>query len=187
MNIDPVVPYSICMVIMCFGLSLFNRHQNKRINNTSTILAAESKGNFVDGLQTLGIGIAAVLLFFVDPDSSLGLLWYTGDFFITLFLVIVSVREPVVIIFNSFREISGGITGDRELINYINGAADEFISPVAEKNRREIVKTGMYIDVKILLDEEITHDMYAALLTAKEDMHANIKQKYENIRISFEF
>ncbi len=187
MNIDPVVPYSICMVIMCFGLSLFNRHQNKRINNTSTILAAESKGNFVDGLQTLGIGIAAVLLFFVDPDSSLGFLWYTGDFFITLFLVIVSVREPVVIIFNSFREISGGITGDRELINYINGAADEFISPVAEKNRREIVKTGMYIDVKILLDEEITHDMYAALLTAKEDMHANIKQKYENIRISFEF
>ncbi len=187
MNIGPVLPYSIAMVILCFGLGLFNKYQNKRINNTSTILTAESKGNFVDGIQTLGIGIAAVLLYFVDINGSLGFLWYTGDFFITVVLVIISIKEPVVVLFNSFREFSNGTTNDKDILDFINNTVEDIVHPIIKDIRCEIVKVGMYIDIKIYLNENITQDMYSELMKAKENIYSEVSQKYENINIIYAF
>ncbi len=187
MNIGPVLPYSIAMVILCFGLGLFNKYQNKRINNTSTILTAESKGNFVDGIQTLGIGIAAVLLYFIDINGSLGFLWYTGDFFITAVLVIISIKEPITVLINSFREISKGITADKDILSFINGKVEEIVHPITKDICCEIVKVGMYIDIKIYLNENITQDMYSELMKAKENIYSEVSQKYENINIIYAF
>ena len=38
----PVLPYTIAMVILCFGLGAYNSNQNRKINHMSTMLAAES-------------------------------------------------------------------------------------------------------------------------------------------------
>lgn len=185
MNISPVLPYTVAMVVLCFGLGFFNRHQNKKINDTSTILTAECKGNFIDGLQSLGIGVAVVLLYFVDKEGSLGFLWYTGDFFITLVLVIISIKEPVTVLYHSVKELTNGTTHDKEILSFVNGTIEKSIVPITKKVRCEIIKTGMYIDIRLFLHEEITLEKYMALMQAKKDIYKKINQKYENISISY--
>ncbi len=187
MNIGPVLPYSVAMVILCFGLGFFNKYQNKRINNTSTILMVESKGNFVDGLQTLGIGIAVILLYFIDINGKLGFLWYTGDFFITAVLVIISVKEPIIVLISSFREISNAITTDKDILNYINDKVGRNLYHITDKFFCEVIKVGMYIEIKIYIKEEITQDMYISLTKAKEEIYTEVREKYENINIDYAF
>ena len=120
MKTGPVLPYALTMVAMCFGLGLYNQTQNKRVNGTSTILKAESKTNFVDGIQSLGIGISIVMLQFIGINSDLGFLHYTGDFFVTFILVLVSIKEPVIVLAEAFGELSGATTKNTEILNIIN-------------------------------------------------------------------
>ncbi|MBF0987609.1 MAG: cation transporter, partial [Clostridiales bacterium] len=87
MNTTSVLPYTISMVILCFGIGYYNKMQNRKMNGISTMLETESKSNFIDGIQSLGIGVAILLLFIVKKDGMFGFLHYTGDFFITLCIV----------------------------------------------------------------------------------------------------
>lgn len=187
MNISPVLPYTVIMVILCFGLGYFNRHQNRKINYVSTILTAESKGNFIDGLQSFGIGVAFILLYFVNINGSLGFLWYTGDFFITLVLVAISIKEPITVLSHSIRELTNGTTQNKEILDFVNDAVKISIIPIVKSVQREVVKTGMYIDIKLFLHEEITLEKYMALMQAKKEIYEKITTKYANINISYIF
>ena len=86
MNTSPLPVYSVVMTVLCLGLGFFNLTQYKRTNKTSTILRAESQTNFIDGLQSAGIGVAIVALHFIPLESPLSFLHYTGDFFIALII-----------------------------------------------------------------------------------------------------
>ena len=66
LNLTPVLPYTITMFILCSIISINNTIQNKKINNVSTMLQTEAKMNFIDGLQSLVIGIATFLLLLTD-------------------------------------------------------------------------------------------------------------------------
>lgn len=186
-DISPVLPYTVIMVILCFGLGCFNRHQNIKINGMSTILAAESKGNFIDGLQSFGIGIAFILLYFIDKNGRLGFLWYTGDFFITVVLVAISIKEPIVILKQSIRELTNGTTQNKDILHFVNNVVKLNINPIIESVQCEVIKTGMYIDVRLFLHEEITLEKYMALMQAKKEIYEKITQEYANISISYIF
>lgn len=187
LNVGPVLPYTILMGILCFGLGLFNDRQNKIINNSSTILSAESKANYIDGLQSLGIGVAVFFLYFIDIDSFFGFFWYTGDFFITFLLVIISIKDPISVLWNSFKELTNGTTNNKDVIQYTNKIVCRFLNPITKDFNCKIIKTGMYIEIKLAIKEAITHDKYLSLMKAKEKIHAEIKLKYENINIVFVF
>lgn len=182
MNTSPVFPYTIAMVIMCFSLAFYNQWQNRKINGTSTILKAESKTNFVDGLQSLGIGVAVVLLNFVDINGSLGFLHYTGDFFITIILVLFSVKEPAEVIISAFRELSGGTTDDKELEKTVCDSLKKNLK--AEKitlEKYKISKTGMYISVFVYLSN--IAEIRGHTKAFREKMYNELKERYENIEI----
>lgn len=182
MNTSPVLPYTIAMVTMCFSLAFYNHWQNHKINGTSTILKAESKTNFVDGLQSLGIGVAVVLLSFIDINGSLGFLHYTGDFFITTILALFSLKEPVQVIISAFRELSGGTTDDKELEKTICASLNRNLK--TEKinlKKYKISKTGMYISVFIYLSNIAEMGSYTTIF--REKIYKELKEKYENIEI----
>ena len=187
MNTAPVLPYTLSMVILCFGLGIYNKKQNNKINNTSTILTAESKGNFIDGLQSFGIGIAVVMLYFIDVQGELGFLWYTGDFFITSVLVIISIKEPISVLLNSFKEISNSITSDKKMFNYINSIVSEYTNTVVKNSYCEIIKTGMFITVRIHLTDKFTNEKYDKLIEIRELIYNEVTAKYENISIDYAF
>lgn len=183
MNIGPVLPYTISMVVLCFGLGFFNRAQNKKINNISTILTAESKSNFIDGLQSMGVGVAIVILFFIDINGSLGFLHYTGDFFITIALVLMSLKQPLKVIISAFKELSGSTTDDKTIKDNIGKVLSAYIDMTSQNIRFNIYKIGMQINVRLLLSENTDQTAMQKLIETKESMLHELKTLYENINL----
>lgn len=181
----PVLPYTVCMVLLCFGLAAFNRYQNSRINNVSTILTAEFKTNFVDGVQSFGIGLAVVLLNMIDINGQLGFFHYTGDFFITAAIVAVTVKEPVNVIAVSFREMTGGTAKDKKLLEFINGTVSRHIGDLGSGHECNVYKIGMHIRVYLRFEAELGEKEYTALYEAKSRILDDISEVYESAELIY--
>ena len=162
---DPILPYTIIMVVMSFGLSYFNKKQNERINKSSIMLTAESKSNMVDGIISGGVGILILLLSFININGKLGFLHYTGDFFITLILVAVSIKQPIVLFGASIREISGATVKDKEIKSTVRKIVAKEIREEDLDNKFEVYKIGMHIKVVILLNDNVEKETLQRLKT----------------------
>lgn len=187
MNIGPVLPYTVSMVILCFGLGFFNRLQNKKTNHTSTILTAETKSNFIDGFQSMGIGAAIVCLYFIDVSGPLGFLHYTGDFFVTVVLVLISFKQPIKVLIYAFKELSGGTTSDEMIKHNINKTVDIYLTNIIEKQRCDIFKVGMHIKVRVSIPNRISQDMALKLEKARKTILEELKITYNSLELSFNF
>ena len=180
--IGPVIPYAFLMVFMCFGLGFYNKRQNSRINNTSTILSAETKGNFVDGILSFGVGFAVILLKLIDINGALGFLHYTGDFFITTILVILSVKEPVKVLLNAFHELTGGTTTDKTIEQKVGMAIRTRCADTLKVQYHKIVKTGMHISVFIYLEENESGENIS---NVRKNILKDLLGTYENLELIF--
>lgn len=179
---DPILPYTIIMVIMCFGLSYFNKKQNERINKSSIMLTAESKSNMVDGIISGGVGILILLLSFIDINGKLGFLHYTGDFFITLILVAVSIKQPIVLFGASLREISGATVKDKEIKSKVRKIVAKEIREEDLDNKFEVYKIGMHIKVVILLNDNVEKETLQRL---KTETIKEIKESFDSVSVEF--
>lgn len=178
MKSGPVVPYMLLMVALCFSLGIFNHRQNKKINGTSTILSSQSRTNFIDGLQSLGIGVFVIVLNLIPIDGKLGFLHYTGDFFITTALVVFSLKEPVKILLMAFRELSGATVDDAKLEGVICDSAQACLPVELPLVRCKIQKTGMYLSVFLYLAGNMD-------LEKLRQIKEKIRKTYENTEITF--
>ena len=179
---DPILPYTIIMVVMCFGLSYFNKKQNERINKSSIMLTAESKSNMVDGIISGGVGILILLLSFINIDGKLGFLHYTGDFFITLILVVVSIKQPIVLFGASLREISGATVKDKEIKSKVRKIVAKEIREEDLDNKFEVYKIGMHIKVVILLNDNVEKETLQRL---KTETIKEIKESFDSVSVEF--
>jgi divalent metal cation (Fe/Co/Zn/Cd) transporter len=185
MNLGPVLPYTLIMVILCIGLGFFNKAQNKKIGNISTILTAESRSNFIDGLLSFGIGVAVILLYFVDVDGKLGFLHFTGDFFITTILVIITLKQPVIVLLNSFIEISGGALSNTIIKNHINEIIVKHTKDIVQIKNNDIHKIGMHIKIRISLQNELNQDAVRNLVEARQKIVKELKETYSSLDLYF--
>ena len=170
------------MVIMCFGLSIFNKKQNKKIKNSSIMLTAESKSNFLDGVISGGIGLLVFILLFIKIDGPLGFFHYTGDFFITLGLTLIFVKEPIQLFFVSTREISGATVKDKEIKKIVRKIVLEQLQIEDLDNKFEVYKVGMNIKVVILLKENFDPVVFSRL---KMETIEEIKEYFDNVTIEY--
>jgi predicted Co/Zn/Cd cation transporter (cation efflux family) len=185
MLLGPVIPYEIVMVILCIALSLFYRHQNKRINNTSTMLKAETKTTLVDGIMSGGIGVSALIVSFIDGSSPLYFLRYTGDFFITIILVLFSIRVPVKVLMKSFIELANGVVTDEKIKRSIEQVIRKHLPMDTELKNCDIYKTGMSLRIFVYLDDHIDILCLNALREKMQHMKKELSVEYENISICF--
>ncbi|MCP9312755.1 cation transporter [Liquorilactobacillus satsumensis] len=155
MQVGPVIPYEIVMVSLSWGLSWYYSKQNRLINHTSTMLSAESKSTLIDGIMSAGIGVVACVLLFIKEHSSLGFLLYTGDFFVTLTLILLTVRIPLHIMKNCFIEISGGTLTNKNLQQTINACVQTHLLPNFPIKQCLIYKTGMSLRVHVQLSSQL--------------------------------
>lgn len=174
MNTAPIPAYSVAMTVLCIGLSVFNRKQYKKTNNTSTMLHAEYQANLIDGLQSASIGVAILILQSIPLDSILGFLHYTGDFFILIVLFVTSIKNPVVLLVESFHELTGGITQDKDICEAVK------LSTGLPTSAFTVQKTGMKIKVNIPKSVIMQTD-----LAVKEDMLQTLQQYYEYAEIKY--
>ncbi len=174
MNTGPIPAYSVAMTALCLGLSFFNRRQYKKTNSTSTILRAEYQTNFIDGLQSASIGVAILILWIIPLDSFFGFLHYTGDFFISIVLVATSIKDPVVLFFEAFCELTGGITTDKKICEAVKSSTG------LPESAFVVYKTGMKIEVCIPVSYTGKAD-----LEARDKMLRTLRQYYEHAEIKF--
>lgn len=152
-NVLPIIPYEILAVFLCFGLYLYYMRSNKQLNNTSTMLSAESKTTLLDGTMCAGIGLLAVLLSFIDKNSPLSFLLYTGDFFITITLSLAVVKAPFKVLKLSFIEIANGTIADQELKSRIEKTIQTYLPQEVSKDTRCLIfKVGMSFRVRIAVN-----------------------------------
>lgn len=187
MNIGPILPFTIVLVVLCFGLGFFNKAQNKKINYISTILSAESKTNFIDGIQSLGIGVAIIFLNMIDINTSFGFLHYTGDFFITAILVLITLKDPIKVLITSFKELSGGTTDDKDIKCYVNKVLSINFASMKEKFRSDIFKVGMHIKVRITLLSMVNQDTLNELLIARKNTIKELGKRYDSFEVDLVF
>lgn len=174
MNTAPLPAYAVAMTVLCLGLGLYNRQQYIKTNRTSTILRAEYQTNIIDGLQSAVIGTAIVLMKFIPLESSFGFLHYTGDFFIALLVIVVSIKEPIKLFFDAFRELTGGVTKNKEIISAVSEATG------MDDTQFEVYKVGMKIKVCIFVVS-----IEQTVFQKKQEMLEKLQQTYECCEIRF--
>jgi len=195
MHYDPVIPYEIVMVVLCAALSFFYWKQNKRTNNTSTMLAAEAKSTLIDGIMSGGIGIG-ILVMSVISGGSIGdsngsgpfsFLLYTGDFFITIPLVAFSIKEPVKVLKEAFIELANGIVTKEEIKTPITQVVQKHLPRDTELKSCHIHKVGMSFRVSVHLDSLSDIISKNELLEKTARIEEELSHEYENVSVSFIF
>ncbi|WP_342757429.1 cation transporter [Kineothrix sedimenti] len=195
MNYGPVIPYEILMVILCTALSFFYWKQNKRTNNTSTMLSAEAKATLIDGIMSGGIGIGILIISFISKGSTGGgngespfsFLLYTGDFFITIILAVFSVKEPFKVMKEAFIEFANGIVTKDEIKTPIERTVKKYLLNNTELKNCYIHKVGMSFRVFIHLDSQSDIINKDELLKKTICIEKELSHEYENVSVSFIF
>ncbi|MGT2951352.1 cation transporter [Streptococcus cuniculi] len=179
--IGPILPYTLFVVLLCLALSFYNHYQNKKINFLSTILKAETKGSLIDGLQSLGAGLAFCLLYIVDINGPFGFLHYTADFFITSISVICLLPEPAKMLHGAFIELSQGLTTDQEITDPIDDLILQHFHVVLPYINYQIIKIGMALRVKIYVED---HDkqLLSSVLALHPDFLEALQQLYPHAK-----
>lgn len=134
--------YAIAMVILCFGSALYYRLQNKKIDNSSTILRAEYSAAIVDGFMSAGIGVALLSIRFVSMEGTFGFLHYIGDSLLVVLLCVLLGKGPILLIRDSFIELAGGSLQDKSNKIQIEGILQKYLSQEDLLKGNYISKTG---------------------------------------------
>lgn len=191
MNYGPVIPYEIVMVILCIALSFFYWNQNKRTNNTSTMLTAEARSTLIDGLMSGGIGVGVLIISFItgggNESSPFSFLLYTGDFFITIILVTFSIKEPIKVLKDSFIEFAHGIVTKQEIIVPIEQVLRKHLPKDTVLKNCHIHKIGMSFRISIHLDSQSDTISKKELLEKTSCIEKELSHQYENISVNFVF
>lgn len=181
MNTSAVLPYTLAMVILCFSVAYYCHIQNRKLSFTSTILNAESKTSFTDGLQSMGIGVAILFMKLISEDSAFGFLHYTGDFFITAVLVLLSIKEPLSVLISAFRELSGGTTDDSTLEEAVNEVLVRKLAGIRTPWSYRILKQGMYITLYIFFSADLSE---TDIRSACKEVLNELLSRYENLKLT---
>ena len=82
----PIYYYTIFILILTLMLLFFFNHQNKKIDNKSGILLVEATSAKIDGILTLAMGLAFLLISFIGVGSPFEFLIFIGDSIIVIII-----------------------------------------------------------------------------------------------------
>ncbi|MDN6900596.1 cation transporter [Oenococcus sicerae] len=185
MDVGPIIPYEIIMLLLSFSLSAYYNQQNKKINQSSTMLLVETKGTLIDGIMSTGIALAALTILFINQASIFNFLRYTGDFFITFALVLLTIRMPLQIIKKTFIEISGGTISNRHIQKIIENCLHKHLHGTLALSKCSIYKVGMSLRVDVLLNSKSVCINKKELSAAKDIILIELKKQFEYIHVAF--
>ena len=172
---------------MGFCLYGFYRRQYKKTKETSIILAAEAKNTLIDTLMSGAIGIGVLFLSIIPEDSQFAFLLYTGDFWITLFLVLFTIREPITVCKNAFIELSNGVVTDEDVKSSIEEVVEKNLPEDMEIRSCHIHKTGMSFRILIEVDSKKEMINKTELMEKSKTIKQELASEYENVKVNFLF
>lgn len=183
----PVVIYEVVTVFICFALFVYYRRQNRKLRGASTMLAAEQNSTLVDGAMSFGIGAVAIFLWLLPVGTPLDFLHYTGDFFITLAIVLLTVKEPFGVLKDAFVELVGGVHDDEETNGFVEVAALAHLPANTEYEKTLVFKTGMNYTVDVYLAGTGETIDVADLVECKRSLEQELTKRLHIVDVDFVF
>ena len=187
LEFGPVIIYQILAVAVCIALVAYYRARNRTLGNASLMLKAEANGTWIDGMISLGIGIVAVLLYFLPNGTPLDFLHYTGDFFITTIIVALTIKEPVTVLRDAFVELIGGTHDDEEVSELVSREASAHLPAGVKVQTIHVFKTGMNFDIDIIVNGTGDVGRVEDLVEARKRMERALEPKLHLVNVDFVF
>ncbi|MEX2784249.1 cation transporter [Streptococcus sp. H49] len=181
----PVVFYGLIMAAISLLLSFYYRRQNKKIGQVSTMLLSETKTSLVDSAISAGIGIGAFLILWIDEQSPLGFLKYTGDFFITIGLVFFTIKEPIRLIKKALVELTGGRLIKGTTLHHIESLVQPQLSEKDFIQDCIVYKVGMSFQIHLKLNREMKTVYMTELEDKRQAMLQTLKPFYAFVDINY--
>lgn len=185
LELGPVLPYTLVMIAMSFALSYYCRRNNQKMMNASTMLLAESKIAFMDGILSVGVGLGIVLAYFLGTMPGFHFITIIGDSLLTLLLVALTIKEPIKLLYRSFIEFSHGTVTDEKINDDISRILKKRLAGVLQDFNFEVVKIGMRWDVKIVLHKISASVQVEGLTKFKKEIESDLKDRFENLDVMF--
>lgn len=159
LKIGVIMIYTALNIILCFGLAAIHKKNYIKTNKRSEILKAEKTGATIDGMISLGVG-AALIVVTLSKGTILDLIMPIADSIIVIILVLSIVKEPLKLFSISIGELLGrSIGGKRKvkvlaylklIINFEKYELMDLIIIKSGRNNRAVIllKPLNFIDVK---------------------------------------
>jgi len=182
LNTGVILVYAITMVILCFGSAINYKRQNKKTQNSSTILRAEYSGAIVDGFMSAGIGVALVSIKFISLEGTFGFLHYIGDSLLVLLLCVLLGKGPLRLIRDSFIEIAGGVLQDKNNKSQIEGILNKYLLTDGLLKGNYISKTGSsYLVVAYLNTKVVIAAGSEKIEACRRQIHDELSKRHPNV------
>jgi divalent metal cation (Fe/Co/Zn/Cd) transporter len=183
LNTGVILVYTVVMVILCAILAFNFHYQNKKLNNTSSILRAEYEGAKIDGFMSLAAGLALFGIGYVDIAGHFGFLHYIGDALLVIILVLLLGKGPFVLVRDSFVEIAGGTLQNKEEKESIEKMLEKHLAG-GLLNKSYISKTGSnYLIVAYLNTESINSLDYDSIEQVRFEALEELSLTYKHIML----
>ncbi|MBS9776302.1 MAG: cation transporter [Fusobacterium sp.] len=186
LELENILYYSLLMTFLCFLLAGVFFKYNKKIDDRSTILSTESKSSYVDGIISLGLGIAIVLVTFLPKSGNTLFVYYIGDALLTIFLVIFTIKTPLRALKESFIEVMNGVIRKgkvkKDIEKIIAQKNDNYNNLKIEKINIHKVGKSINVVLKIAVVDE--NKSVSEILEFKENLFKVLEIDFKNISLN---
>lgn len=182
LNTGVILIYTVFMVFLCASLALYCAHQNKKINNSSTILRAEYSGAIVDGFMSFATGIALYGIGYVNIEGTFGFLHFIGDALLVILLVLLLGKTPFILVRDSFIELVGGTLQNETEKDNIESILNTYLNHTDLLKDSYISKTGSSYLVVAYINVHALNDIgYEKLELIKKQISIKLNKSYQNV------
>lgn len=181
LNTGVILTYTVIMVFLCTSLALYCAHQNKKINNSSTILRAEYSGAKIDGLMSFATGMALYGIGYVNIEGVFGFLHFIGDALLVILLVLLLGKTPFILVRDSFIELVGGTLQNKTEKDNIESILNNYLNHTDLLKDSYISKTGSSYLVVAYINVHALNDVgYEKLELIKKQISRKLNESYQN-------
>lgn len=124
-----------------------------------------------------------LMLYFVDVAGPLGFLHYTGDFFITVVLVLISYREPFNALVYSFKELAQSQNQDETLQRQVQEIVADHLADPENDLTIMIFKQGMHLIIHLHLPNQHNSTLLDQLVASKDQVYTSLQENFERVRL----
>lgn len=186
LEIGYIFYYSVLMVILSFLLSLIFYIYNKKINYRSIMLTVESKASFIDGIISLGVGVAILLVTVLPKKGNIIFIYYIADSILTIILIIITLHSPIEGLKDSFIELMNGVIRKKTVKNDIEKIINEKreIYNNIKIEKINIHKMGKKLNIFITLSVLDSNMYIQNIIYFRNELLESLKKDFTNFKLN---
>ena len=180
------VQYSAIAAVSCLAIALIQTRIAKKTN--LPMVRVDAKNWFIDGMLSLSIGFAFIIVGFIEGTKWSGFIPYADPTIVTAIIILTS-PIPIRIILNNMRQLLLGSpqSAMRQHIEQLFQSAIADVPCAQKKLRMTQVGRYLYLHIYWLLPENFELTSVRQLDRTRENIEAVLKPEYSDLNVEVIF